>query len=87
MTKTIESTARLNELLAEGFFALQEVKDDIRDDPRSDPKPPTAYWHSPDGVANWNVRLGSNSGPYEKAALQMAEKLREAYNIEKPDGI
>lgn len=84
MAKRTETAKRLNDLLAERFFALSTVKDDVKDDPRGDPQPPTAYWHEADGVANWSYRLGTNSRAYADAVAGFTEELRKAYDIEEP---
>jgi len=83
MPKQIKSAKELNDLIAERFFEVPEVADDVRDDPRSDPKPPTVYWHEPDGVANWSARGGTNIRAYLDAISVIVIALRKAYDIDR----
>lgn len=81
-TKPKLQAAQLDKLIANNFFSLQVVKDDIRDDPRGDPKPPKSYWHEPLQGINWAAKGGSNISAYIDEISEIVKALQLQFDME-----
>lgn len=80
--KKAMSAHALDKLIADWFFTIRAVADDVRDDPGFRPKVGNAYWHARDADGcNWNVRAGANLAGHVNAWRRIVGDLRRQYDI------
>jgi hypothetical protein len=81
-TKRAVSAHALDKMVADWFFEIQAVADDMRIDPTFRPKVGNAYWHARDADGcNWNVRASTNLAGHSIAWKRIVNDLRRQYDI------